>query len=166
MWNEGRNLGPQPLGPWLSPVPSSSLWDRTTACCSHILSINPMFPQILLQRAIRSHGFTAAEILSSTPRKCSPAALVSFYLWAEGSRGSEIRPHSPPPGRTEVTPHHSPRHPGEQPWSAALCPPGPSEPWGPAASASLAAIPLALSCHLPAPVLSLCPGAEQPLALA
>lgn len=164
MWNEGRKLGPQPLSPWLSPDPSSSLWDHTTACFSHTLSINPMFPQ--MSPAIRSHGFTAAESLSSTPRKWSPAALVSFYLWTEGSRGRKIRPHSPPPGRMEVTPHHSPRHPGEQPWSAALCPLGPSEPWGPAASVSLAAIPLALSCHLPAPVFSLCPGAEQPLALA
>lgn len=44
MWNEGGTLGPQALGPWLSPVPPSSLWDRTTACCSHIWSINPDVP--------------------------------------------------------------------------------------------------------------------------
>lgn len=109
-----------------------------------------MFPQT--SPATRSPGFTAAGIPSSTPRKWGAAASTHYHLWTEGSQGRRIRPSSPPPSRTEVTPHHSPRHPGEQPWSAALCPRGPSQPWSPAASAaSLAAIPGDLSGHLPVP---------------
>lgn len=51
-----------------------------------------------------------------------------------------------PPGLRGLPPHHSPSHPGEQPFCPAPSPSGPPQPWGPAVSAAAC---FGLSCWFP-----------------